>query len=383
VTGTSSFNVHRRYATVAYDASNGSTLWTRTFLGGGGWSEAKAVVVSQDGSMVFVTGTSYGKTTDQDYVTIAYDAGTGATSWVARYNGRGDGSDRVADLGVSPDGSTVFVTGGIQDAGGQPAWATLALDASTGTRRWVKIHARGTADLLSVSPDGSTVFVSGGNVTTVAYDASGGQKLWHARYRHIANEPIDLGVSADGSTVFVLSGAAIAAYDASTGAERWLDPMPACRCGALTTGAALAASPDSSTVFVTGQNYGATTDLDIATEALDASTGVRRWVAHYDGASHFDFAEAIAVSPDGRSVFVTGASQGPTTWADYATIEYDAATGSERWARRFNGSGKAQDEDYPSAIAVNPAGTEVFVTGIISMDHELGGGSFGTVAYQG
>jgi outer membrane protein assembly factor BamB len=245
----------------------------------------------------------------------------------------------------------------------------------------VKIRRGGHADVLAVGPVGSTVFVSGGGSITVAYDASSGQRLWHARSLWTQSQSIDSQVSADGSSVFVLSGAAIAAYDASTGTERWLDRLPTCRCGAFTSGAALAASPDSSTVFVTGQNDGATTDLDIATEALDASTGSRRWVAHYDGANHFDFAEAIDVSPDGSSVLVTGVSQGPTTWADYATIEYDAATGSENWARRFNGQGKTRDEDYPSAIAVNPAGTAAFVTGTVRMGHELDGGAFGTVGY--
>jgi WD40 repeat protein len=381
VTGTTTYNAHDRYATVAYDASTGATLWIRTFLGGGGFSQAKAVAVSPDGSTVFVTGTSYGEATDQDYVTIAYDAATGTRSWVARYNGRGNGRDEVHDLGVSPDGSTVYVTGGISDAAGDSAWGTIALDASTGTRRWVKVNPGGYAQTLAVSPDGSAVFVSGPSTTTVAYDASSGQKEWHARYVRNGNEPIDSQVSADASTVFVLSDLAIVAYDASTGTERWLDHLPPCRCGTFTSGAALVTGPDSSTVFVTGQNYPATTELDIATEALDASTGSRRWVAHYDGASHFDFAEAIAVSPDGSSVLVTGASQGPTTWADYATIEYDAATGSENWDRRFNGPGKTLDEDYPSAIAVNPSGMDAFVTGTISMDNELQGGAFGTVGY--
>jgi DNA-binding beta-propeller fold protein YncE len=74
VTGTTTYNVHDRYATVAYDASSGATLWVRTFLGSGGYSQARAVAVSPDGSTVFVSGTSYGKATDQDYVTIAYDA---------------------------------------------------------------------------------------------------------------------------------------------------------------------------------------------------------------------------------------------------------------------------------------------------------------------
>ena len=42
---------------------------------------------------------------------MAYDAATGAKVWVSRYDGPAHGDDFATALGVSPDGSTVFVTG--------------------------------------------------------------------------------------------------------------------------------------------------------------------------------------------------------------------------------------------------------------------------------
>lgn len=56
--------------------------------------------------------------------------------------------------------------------------------------------------------------------------------------------------------------------------------------------------------------------------AYDTSTGARRWIAIYDGPAHLeDRAQSLAVSPDGTTVFVTGASTG-STGDSYATVAY-------------------------------------------------------------
>src|SRR5206468_3619820 len=87
-----SFN--HQYFTIAYDASSGATLWGTRF------SEpvftddvAYSAAVSPDGSKVFVTGyrATYG--VNNDYLTIAYDASTGAILWGRRYNGPGNSTD--------------------------------------------------------------------------------------------------------------------------------------------------------------------------------------------------------------------------------------------------------------------------------------------------
>jgi DNA-binding beta-propeller fold protein YncE len=66
--------------------------------------------VSPDGSLVFVTGESVGDATALDYATLAYDATSGARRWTSRYSGPSF-DDRATSLGVSPDGTAVFVTG--------------------------------------------------------------------------------------------------------------------------------------------------------------------------------------------------------------------------------------------------------------------------------
>src|SRR5207249_4915568 len=98
------------YATVAYDASTGARLWVKRYNGpGNAYDLARALGVSPDGTTVFVTGSSLRSASTYDYATVAYDASTGARLWVKRYNGPANGSDGAYALGVSPDGSTVFV----------------------------------------------------------------------------------------------------------------------------------------------------------------------------------------------------------------------------------------------------------------------------------
>src|SRR5689334_11167966 len=101
---------------------------------------------------------------------------------------------------------------------------------------------------------------------------------------------------------------------------------------------ALVVSADGATVFVTGGGAGTGGNFSYRTVAYNATTGVPRWTAAYDGPSHgFDESAAIALSPDGSRVFVTGASTGSGSQLDYATVAYRASDGTRLWVRRYNG----------------------------------------------
>ncbi len=60
-------------------AATGAQLWVQRYNGSGnGYDYAYSVAVSPGGDRVFVTGTSQGLRSSNDYTTAAYDAATGA-----------------------------------------------------------------------------------------------------------------------------------------------------------------------------------------------------------------------------------------------------------------------------------------------------------------
>ncbi|MGN6173700.1 MAG: SBBP repeat-containing protein, partial [Streptosporangiaceae bacterium] len=75
-------------------AVSGAPLWVKRYNGpGSGTDYARSVAVSPDGGKVYVTGTSNGATSGEDYATIAYSAATGALLWAKRDNGPANGTD--------------------------------------------------------------------------------------------------------------------------------------------------------------------------------------------------------------------------------------------------------------------------------------------------
>ena len=70
------------------------------------------MALSSDGSVLVVTGETTSRQTWRDYATVAYDAGTGDQLWGVRYRGGANKDDDIPRAVVmSPNGSTVFVTG--------------------------------------------------------------------------------------------------------------------------------------------------------------------------------------------------------------------------------------------------------------------------------
>src|SRR5262245_31708289 len=111
-----------------------------------------------------------------------------------------------------------------------------------------------------------------------------------------------------------------------------------------------------------------------------AAPGAQLWVSHYDGqAGSYPTPAAIAASPDGRAVFVTGTSGGRhKVHLGFVTVGYNPATGRQLWVRRYIGPGKSGDGS--AGIAVSPDGRIVFVTGTSTLRKT--GYAFATIAYS-
>jgi hypothetical protein len=359
-----------------------------------GTDEAYAIAVDGTGN-VYVTGQSQGVGTDWDYATIKYDA-NGNKEWEARYNGPDDGTDQAQAIAVDGAGN-VYVTGQSQGVGTGPDYATVKY-LSDGTEDWVARYdeASGADQAVAIAVDGGYVYVTGESegvgtsydYATVKYDATTGSEVWltPARYDGPASG-LDaanaIGVDGSGNVYVTGKSEGVATgpdyatikYDATNGSEAWLTPArydgPA---GGTDAAYAMAVDADAN-VYVTGASAGIGTGADYATIKYDATTGSEVWLAaaRYDEASDSDAASAIAV--DAGYVYVTGESEGIATGSDYATIKYDATNGSEAWLTPARYDGPASGSDGAYAVGVDGSGN-VYVTG-----ESAGSDDYATVKY--
>jgi putative pyrroloquinoline-quinone binding quinoprotein len=279
------------FATVAYDASTGTQLWVTRYDGLGGRDFPAGLQVAPDGSRLFVTGTS--PAADDDVATVAYDSTTGAQLWLERYTSGGTQQDTAVGLAISPDGSKIFTTGCTAALAGcvDGDFLTVSLAADDGRLLWASTfdgiaHGQDVVEGIGVSPDGSTVFVggtsagvTGNDEAVVAYTASGGVPIWTSVYNgpgNAADLMTGLVVSPDGTAVYTSGqstpiGAAgqmaTVAFDAATGSKAWFAFLSAARL-AGSYAYAVGVSASGGAVFVAGQATAAgSSSSDFATLA--------------------------------------------------------------------------------------------------------------------
>lgn len=324
----------------AYEASTGTPLWQKVYGGPeAGVDSASRLVVSGNGERVFITGfhpiwtpTGY----DSEFVTTAVAADNGARLWTRRFDGPLDlDNDLAIDVATTADGGLVVVTGHSANNDGYAISMTIAYDGATGARLWVQRIGVGWGNGVAISPDGASVFITGLlDFKTIALDASTGGRLWTRRYAGPSDKPdlgYDVTVSPDGSDVLVTGESddafATIAYDASTGDRRWVKRYQG--PGGYSRPVELSVTPDGSRVVVTGIDailVGDTVSdytFDFATAEYDVATGSREWLRRYEGPVGLrDFPVAIGTAPDSSAVFVTGWSKGPSSTDDYLTMAY-------------------------------------------------------------
>jgi hypothetical protein len=405
-------------------------LWTRSYDGPGHGND-QGEAVARSGGKVFVTGGSYGgSSAGYDYATVAYDGGTGKQLWVSRYGpGVAAGASEIV---ASTDGKKVFVSGSSDRQGSSNEdYVTIAYDAATGQRLWVArndtAQAYDVPTAIGLKSDGSVLFVTGwsgegsngpSEYLTVAYNAATGQRLWARRYSGPAggyNAASSLALNHDGTKVVVTGTSnsepacctdyATVAYDGGTGKQLWVSRYNGTGGG---DDSAHAVTVTGGKAVVTGESF-QQVNFDYLTVAYELATGAKQWERSYDLREE-DSANAIVASADGSRVFVGGSAgvvaysgRGTQLWVGctgyaesdiyslvlsgaskligagrhYSVEACDVSTGAVVWATI----------DYTllfgvaNSVTVNSTGSKVFVAGTVQPEGAPND-DYRTVAYQ-
>jgi hypothetical protein len=373
VTGTSwATGTGNDVLTIAYGQS-GESLWAQRF-DGNAHSDDLSRGIEVAGGRVAVTGGTTGASALTDFLTVAYDA-AGTQQWSAIYDAPAAGNDHGLAVAIDSSGNTYAAGYATGDTTGWD-FAVLKYN-STGSRQWVGTYSTMDEDYVAaVAVDASgNVYATGcsgspytlsWDYVTARYNAGTGDTLWVRRLNGTADEDDEVRAMAvdNGGNVIVTGGSTNSGTGvdyttvkySSTGDTMWVRRYNGTASG--TDWAYAVAVDASNNVYVTGSSQDTATDMDYVTIKYDAS-GNQQWAARYDGPAHsFDEARAIAVDASGN-VYVTGGSTGSGTRTDYATVRYDASTGSEAGVKRFDGPANRIDE----AVALVLDGGGVLVTG--------------------
>ena len=281
----------------------------------------RGVTVSGDGKNVYVTAYD-----DNSLLVFNRDSITGALTYSQYFKDGNGGVDCLSgarSVVVSSDGKSVYVTG-YQDNG------LAVFDRDTGTGNltysgYLKEGENGVTGLdgpedITVAPDGKTVYVTGFTGDTLAVfnrDTTTGELSYSSLFRD-EEEGVDglngasgITVSPDGDNVFAAGyyDNALAVFNRNpvTGAlsfytffKKGIDNVDG-----LYHAREAAVSLDGKNVYVTGGG-----DDAIVVFNRNTTTGVITFSSYYkdnvDGVDGLDSAIGVAVSPDGKNVYVTG-----------------------------------------------------------------------------
>jgi DNA-binding beta-propeller fold protein YncE len=322
-----------------------------------------------------------------------------------------DSLEAATGVAVSPDGRSVYVTSAQrtnavtrfkQRPDGTPAYrgciANGGAQAGLAGCRQVTRNSLDSNEAVTVSPDGGSVYVvssDSDSITRFAREANGALRYRGCianRGAHGCGTPkhdslggaFDVAVSPDGKSVYVVSldGDAITRFDRhANGSLTYRNCFANARahgCRALERNSlggadSVAVSPDGESVYVTSLGGDAIT-------RFERSPGGRITPGdcYANGGGHgcrkpkvnsLHAADGVAVSPDGRSVYVTSMT-GPTLNGGAGAVTHfkRRADGSLGYRGCFADKGRygcraprLDSLSSPQSIAVDPDGAAVFV----------------------
>lgn len=110
---------------VAKYNSSFTQLWIDKYNGSGSnYDEAVDIKLDGTGAYLYATGYSFLSASNNDYVTIKYDASTGNHEWITRFNGPANNSDQARSMSIDGTGN-VYVSGDSKGSGTNLDYSTI------------------------------------------------------------------------------------------------------------------------------------------------------------------------------------------------------------------------------------------------------------------
>lgn len=374
-------------ATIKYGAQ-GDVLWINRY--DGGFDDYAYKLALDDSENVYITGSSYIPISDADYLIIKYNT-DGVEQWSRKYNGTGNSFDKVNDIAIDDSGN-VFITGESYGSGSQNDYVTIKYNAD-GVEQWVRRYngpdnSYDEAVALTIDNSGN-VLVTGKsiglfpthNYATIKYNMDGVEQ-WIKRYAsggNLDDVPYDISVDDLGNTYITgySSNPDTAIYDVdyftikynSSGIQQWTARYNGTDNNS-DVGRAIGVDYLGN-VYVTGWSRGDGGRWDWCTIKYDSS-GSEKWVSRFNGGFAYD----LALDKVGN-IYVTGNYFDSTTLGDYMTIKYDTF-GVPKWYIGYNGPGDGLDGAV--SMTINQF-SNVYVTGDIEVQGSIPTFDYSTIKY--
>jgi photosystem II stability/assembly factor-like uncharacterized protein len=318
---------------------------------------------------IYVTGLSFNDATQNDFVTIKYDA-QGNQTWVASYNFATNNDDEPAALVV--DGSCVIVTGSSfggamskmdiatikYDANGNQLWVSRFNDASNCDEeaKAIAVDAQGNIYVSGVVYDSANIKR---DILTLKYN-SNGNLLWSNRFNgegngddYVASLAVDneMNVYVAGTSTGEISGDdyCVIKFDAS-GEVLWVETFNG--LGNYDDEIAQMILDANGNVVVTGRTFSSMVAWDDMTTVKYNRNGIEMWEATYNGTGNDDDAASSLVADSEGNVYVTGTTVllDIARGIDMVTIKYNSQ-GTKIWEQIYNGPGN--EDDIPHQIVLD------------------------------
>jgi len=279
-----------------------------------------------------------------------------------------DGLESAIGVTVSPDGAHVYVAS-IRD----DAVAVFSRGGTSGQLTFIERKRDGVDGVdgldgaigVTVSPDGAHVYVASIGDDAVAVfsrDSISGQLTFIEQLKNGVNGvdgidgARDIHISPDGNHIYIAGqnshAVAVFSRDSTTGILSFIERIHDSDVGGLEIPLAVRVSPEGASVYVTGA-----VDGTVVNFSRDSSTGQLTFVDlqqdGVNGVSGLSNPRAVVVSPDGDHVYIANS----TYSSPIAVFSRDSATGQLTFVEKEN-----DGQNSGHGISISSDGNNVYVT---------------------